>query len=168
RRAGEVGGICLRVRRGFLRLAAEPGKDHPPERGVGGPRALPLRLRRARRTQGPAGSTTGGGAQRPAPRGMTGAGMNEAELMPPRRATGRLMARRFRGFLPVVIDCETGGFHAATDALLEVAAVLIEMDPDGTLRRGATHNYHIKPFEGGRIDPASLTITGIDPHHPLR
>ena len=94
--------------------------------------------------------------------------MNEAELMAQRLATGRLMARRFRGFLPVVIDVETGGFHAATDALLEVAAVLIEMNPDGTLRRGATHSYHVKPFEGGRIDPASLTITGIDPHHPLR
>jgi len=78
------------------------------------------------------------------------------------------MARRFRGFLPVVIDVETGGFHAATCALLEIAAVLIEMNPDGTLCRGATHTYHVKPFEGGRIEPASLTITGIDPHHPLR
>ena len=94
--------------------------------------------------------------------------MNEAELMTQRLAAGRLMARRFRGFLPVVIDMETGGFHAATDALLEVAAVMIEMDPDGTLRRGPTHSYHVKPFEGGRIDPASLSITGIDPHHPLR
>jgi ribonuclease T len=94
--------------------------------------------------------------------------MNEAELMAQRLATGRLMARRFRGFLPVVIDCETGGFHAATDALLEIAAVLIEMNPDGTLRRGATHSFHVKPFEGGRIDPASLSITGIDPDHPLR
>ena len=42
-----------------------------------------------------------------------------------------LMARRFRGFLPVVIDVETGGFHAATDALLEIAAVLIDIDPSG-------------------------------------
>ena len=45
--------------------------------------------------------------------------MNEAELMAQRLAAARLMARRFRGFLPVVIDVETGGFHAATDALLE-------------------------------------------------
>src|ERR1700743_3706840 len=83
-------------------------------------------------------------------------------------ATNTLMARRFRGFLPVVIDVETGGFHAATDALLEIAAVMIEMDPDGTLRRGPTHSFHVKPFEGGRLDPAALSITGIDPHHPLR
>src|SRR5580658_8320190 len=79
-----------------------------------------------------------------------------------------LMARRFRGYLPVAIDVETGGFHAATDALLEVAAVLIDMDTDGILRRGATINYHVQPFEGGRLDPTSLSITGIDPHHPLR
>jgi ribonuclease T len=79
-----------------------------------------------------------------------------------------LMARRFRGYLPVVIDVETGGFHVATDALLEIAAVLIDIDTDGTLKRGATHTYHVQPFEGARLDPAALAVTGIDPHHPLR
>jgi len=79
-----------------------------------------------------------------------------------------LMARRFRGFLPVVIDVETGGFHSATDALLEIAAVLIDMQPDGKLKRGATHSFHVRPFEGARLDPAALSITGIDPFHPLR
>jgi ribonuclease T len=83
-------------------------------------------------------------------------------------AAAALMARRFRGYLPVVIDVESGGFHAATDALLEIAAVLIDIDADGTLRRGATHNYHVQPFEGARLDPTSLSVTGIDPHHPLR
>jgi ribonuclease T len=83
-------------------------------------------------------------------------------------AAGALMARRFRGYLPVAIDVETGGFHSSTDALLEIAAVLIDMDPDGNLRRGATHDFHVKPFEGGRLDPAALSVTGIDPHHPLR
>jgi ribonuclease T len=81
---------------------------------------------------------------------------------------GSLMAHRFRGFLPVVVDVETGGFHSTTDALLEIAAVLIEIGADGTLRRGATHNYHVLPFAGSRLDPAALTITGIDPFHPLR
>ena len=79
-----------------------------------------------------------------------------------------LMARRFRGYLPVAIDVETGGFNCTTDALLEIAATLIEMEPDGTLRRGATHTFHVQPFAGSRIDPASLAITGIDPDHPLR
>lgn len=78
------------------------------------------------------------------------------------------MARRFRGFLPVVVDVETGGFNATTDALLEIAAVLIEIDGTGALRRGATHNFHVQPFAGSRIDPAALAVNGIDPHHPLR
>ena len=78
------------------------------------------------------------------------------------------MARRFRGYLPVAIDVETGGFNVATDALLEIAFVLIDMDSDGTLRRGATHDFHVKPFDGARLDPVSLSVTGIDPWHPLR
>jgi len=83
-------------------------------------------------------------------------------------AESQRIASRFRGFLPVVVDVETGGFHAATDALLELAAVLIEMTPDGELRTGATLRYHVQPFHGSRIDPASLAVNGIDPHHPLR
>jgi ribonuclease T len=79
-----------------------------------------------------------------------------------------LMRDRFRGFLPVVVDVETGGFNAATDALLEIAAVMIEIDAEGRLVRGATHRQHVRPFEGGRLDPASLAVNGIDPWHPLR
>jgi ribonuclease T len=75
---------------------------------------------------------------------------------------------RFRGFLPVAIDVETGGFNSATDALLEIAAVMIEMTPMGDLRPGTTHRYHVQPFHGSRMDPASLAVIGIDPHHPLR
>jgi ribonuclease T len=78
------------------------------------------------------------------------------------------MRDRFRGFLPVVIDCETGGFNAQTDALLEIAGVLLKLDEDGVLRRGATSRYHVAPFPGARLDPASLAVNGIDPHHPLR
>jgi ribonuclease T len=77
-------------------------------------------------------------------------------------------ATRFRGFLPVVIDVETGGFNPKTDALLEIAAVLIEMRSDGTLARGETHRYHVAPFPGANIETASLAVNGIDPHHPLR
>jgi len=94
--------------------------------------------------------------------------MSEPVAAPPAPAAAALMARRFRGYLPVVVDIESGGFHAATDALLEIAAVFIEVDESGTLRRGATHSYHVQPFEGARLDPASLSVTGIDPHHPLR
>ena len=78
------------------------------------------------------------------------------------------MADRFRGFLPVVVDVETGGFNARTDALLEIAAVLVDFDPAGVLRRGETFRYHVRPFEGANLDPASLAVNGIDPDHPLR
>lgn len=78
------------------------------------------------------------------------------------------MADRFRGFLPVVVDVETGGFNSVTDALLEVAVVLLVIDADGYLRRDETIRYHVKPFAGANMEPASLAVNGIDPHHPLR
>jgi ribonuclease T len=78
------------------------------------------------------------------------------------------MADRFRGFLPVVVDVETGGFNAKTDALLEIAAVLLDFDHQGSLRRSDTIRYHVKPFEGANMEPASLAVNGIDPNHPLR
>jgi len=83
-------------------------------------------------------------------------------------ASPELASRRFRGFLPVVIDVETGGFHSRTDALLEIAAVIIEVDSSGHVRRGVSHAFHVQPFEGSRMDPASLEVNGIDPWHPLR
>ncbi|HEV8444573.1 MAG TPA: ribonuclease T [Steroidobacteraceae bacterium] len=79
-----------------------------------------------------------------------------------------VMSRRFRAFLPVVIDVETGGFNCNTDALLEIAAVMVEFGPDGRLHRGETHGYHVRPFEGANIEAASLAVNGIDPWHPLR
>lgn len=75
---------------------------------------------------------------------------------------------RFRGFLPVVVDCETGGFNSTTDALLEIAGVLLKVDADGRLQRGETWRFHVQPFPGARLDPASLAVNGIDPYHPLR
>ena len=78
------------------------------------------------------------------------------------------LGERFRGYYPVIVDVETGGFNAATDALLEIAAVLIELRGDGTITRGDTFRYHVKPFEGANMEPASLAVNGIDPHHPLR
>lgn len=94
--------------------------------------------------------------------------MNESPTTQPAGTPLGPMAGRFRGFLPVVVDVETGGFNALTDALLEIAAVMIDIDGDGRLRRGATHCYHVKPFEGARIEPAALQVNGIDPFHPLR
>jgi ribonuclease T len=78
------------------------------------------------------------------------------------------MGQRFRGYLPVVVDVETGGFDAARDALLEIAATTIAMDPQGMLYLAETHAYHLLPFEGANIDPKALEFNGIDPHHPFR
>lgn len=79
-----------------------------------------------------------------------------------------LLAKRFRGFLPVVVDVETGGFNAATDALLEVAAVTLTMDEEGILLPDQTFACNITPFENANIEPAALDFTGIDIHDPDR
>lgn len=79
-----------------------------------------------------------------------------------------ILSRRFRGLLPVVIDIETSGLNPQTDAILEIAAVLLTMDEAGKLHPIKTHAYHIEPFQGARLDEAALSITGIDPFHPLR
>jgi ribonuclease T len=78
------------------------------------------------------------------------------------------ISRRFRGFLPVIVDVETGGFNSKTDALLEIAAVHVDPQEDGSLLRGETIRFHVKPFEGANLEPASLAVNGIDPDHPLR
>ncbi len=81
---------------------------------------------------------------------------------------GHTMADRFRSFLPVVVDVETGGFNATTDALLEIAAIPIEMDEGGYVHPGELISFHIKPFEGANIEPSAVEFIGIDPFHPLR
>ena len=86
--------------------------------------------------------------------------INEQELIP--------FGNRFRGFCPIVIDVETGGFNANTDALLEIAAVLIALDNNEQLYPHKTISTHVKPFEGANLEPASLEVNGIDPYHPLR
>ena len=78
------------------------------------------------------------------------------------------LAQRFRGFLPVIVDVETGGFNPQTDALLEIAAVTIRMDQDGYLHRHETFSFHVEPFEGANIEQAALDFTGIDLDCPDR
>lgn len=78
------------------------------------------------------------------------------------------LAQRFRGFLPVIVDVETGGFNAQTDALLEIAAVTLRMDDEGLLHRHETFAFHVEPFEGANIEQAALDFTGIDLDSPDR
>lgn len=78
------------------------------------------------------------------------------------------LAARFRGFLPVVVDVETGGFNKDRDALLEIAAVTLVMDEDGWLMPEDTISCAVEPFSDANIDKAALEITGIDPFDPKR
>lgn len=78
------------------------------------------------------------------------------------------MKERFRGFLPVVVDVETGGFDSARHALLEIAAVPIDLDANGDYICGETASAHLVPAPGTEIDPKSLEVTGIRLDHPFR
>ncbi|WP_299261324.1 ribonuclease T [uncultured Kushneria sp.] len=80
----------------------------------------------------------------------------------------KLMSGRFRGYLPVVVDLETGGFNARTDALLEIAAVTLTMDEQGNLLPDETFSFHIEPFEGANVEQSALDFTGIRLDSPLR
>jgi len=76
---------------------------------------------------------------------------------------------RFRGFLPVVVDVETAGFNANTDALLEMAVVTLKMDDDGILSWDQTIDRNILPFEGANLEESALKFIGMeDPYHPFR
>ncbi|TVP93057.1 MAG: ribonuclease T [Pseudomonadaceae bacterium] len=93
------------------------------------------------------------------------------EAEPPTHESGKPkppMAYRFRGFLPVVVDVETGGFNSATDALLEIAATPILMDDDGMVYPDDTTFFRVEPFAGANIEAAALEFTGIKLDHPLR
>ncbi|MDY4595111.1 MAG: ribonuclease T [[Pasteurella] aerogenes] len=79
-----------------------------------------------------------------------------------------LLKNRFRGYFPVIIDVETAGFNAKTDALLELAAITLKMNEQGFLEIDKKCHFHIEPFEGANINPESLQFNGIDIHNPLR
>ena len=83
-------------------------------------------------------------------------------------ASSVLLKHRFRGFLPVVVDLETGGFNASTDGILEIAATFFELDDTGQLSVSHTVARNVDPFEGANLEPSALEFTGIDPENPLR
>lgn len=91
--------------------------------------------------------------------------MSDAHILP---EDARPMANRFRGYLPVVVDVETGGFDCHKHALLQIAAVFLRRGEDDRLYRERTINLHIRPFDGSALDPESLKVNGINPYHPLR
>jgi ribonuclease T len=78
-----------------------------------------------------------------------------------------LMSQRFRGYLPVVIDVETGGFDASIHPILEIAAVHVCFDGD-RLVPAERWCAAVHPYPGGVLNPAALQVTGIDPADPMR
>jgi ribonuclease T len=78
------------------------------------------------------------------------------------------VAKRFRGFLPVIVDIETAGFNASTDAMLEIAAVTVTVNDEQQWCIDEVVSKHVNPFKGANLDQASLEFTGIDPDHPFR
>ena len=78
------------------------------------------------------------------------------------------MCERFRGYLPVVVDVETGGFEWNRHALLEIAVVPIDLDENGAYVCGEGASAHVIPAPGMEIDPKSLEVTGIVLDHPFR
>jgi len=76
------------------------------------------------------------------------------------------LKEKFRKFLPVVVDIETGGFNPVTDAILEIAITLIDYDKSFSV--GKTFRHHITPFKGLNVSDESLEFTGINLNHPLR
>lgn len=77
------------------------------------------------------------------------------------------MATRFRGFLPVVVDIETGGFDPNCHAILEIGMVQVAFNA-ATLAPAERWQRAVSPYRGSRIEPASLKVTGIDPNDPAR
>lgn len=84
--------------------------------------------------------------------------------------SAKLIRERFRGFLPIVVDVETGGVDSRLDALLEIAMVSLKMDEMGkfTLDLDTVYHEHIIPHEKMRLEPKSLAFNKIDPFHPFR
>lgn len=77
------------------------------------------------------------------------------------------MAERFRGFLPVVVDIETGGFDPLNNAILEIAMVQVAFK-GADLVAVQQWQRAVSPYEGSLIEPAALKVTGIDPTDPDR
>ena len=76
--------------------------------------------------------------------------------------------QRFRGYLPVIVDIETAGFNPKKNALLEIAAVIVEYNSQHELEITERYTTHVVPFKNSELDPAALKFNGIDPHHPFR
>ena len=78
------------------------------------------------------------------------------------------LEKRFRGYLPIIVDIETSGFNPKKNALLEIAAVIVELNSNRELEITERYSTHVVPFKNSELDESALRFNGIDPHHPFR
>ena len=77
------------------------------------------------------------------------------------------LSERFRGYLPVVLDLETGGFDHQVNPILELACCFVQMQDDRLSIKGQ-ESWNVQPVDGMVVEPASLKVTGIDLDDPHR
>jgi ribonuclease T len=70
--------------------------------------------------------------------------------------------KRFRGYLPVIIDIETAGFNPKKHAVLEIAAVIVELNSQHDLEITERYSTHVIPFKNAELDEAALKFNGSD------
>ncbi|WP_367680419.1 ribonuclease T [Candidatus Fukatsuia anoeciicola] len=79
------------------------------------------------------------------------------------------LKNRFQGYYPVIIDVETSGFNAQTNALLEIAAITLQMNEEGWLICNEILHFHVQPFEGAILEEDALKFNRIkEPKSLLR
>ena len=72
------------------------------------------------------------------------------------------ISERFRGFLPVVVDLETGGLDPNKNPILELACSFLNYEKEKLVPH-KSFSWDIKPQPNLEIDPSSQLLTGIDP-----
>lgn len=69
------------------------------------------------------------------------------------------IGQRFRRFLPVVVDIETGGLDHQKAPIIEIALCFLKMDGD-LLSVDQHLHFHIQPFSGSVLEPESVEFIG--------
>ncbi|RIY36702.1 exonuclease domain-containing protein [Psittacicella gerlachiana] len=78
------------------------------------------------------------------------------------------MAKRFRGFYPLVVDIETTGIDHHENSIIQIAAVALTFDQDLNLVPYAELKLNVHPLKGNSINPDSIAITKINPFNYQR
>ena len=75
---------------------------------------------------------------------------------------------RFGGLLPIVVDMETSGINPDSNAILELASIVLYLNDKLDLQCGNFFSCHVRPFPSSKIDPSSMYINTIEIENPFR